>query len=851
MDPITVLGLVSSIVQLVEAANKVNDILRTFRDGDKELAALRDDIVAFVEALRGFDRVLRSRHTIHRVSSPVLEDVLKNSEQVVHELRDRLLQLSTSSLSAVRRARWVQHKSAVKKLHGNIREKMAMLHTFLSITQAETFLTIASQYPSFMISEAARAPVEVAAESEASRSRPTDPSRLHVGSGDSHARRTSMSLDERGSMSDASSYMERLSIFSSAASFSSSTSVGSSIETPEPDGKPTDLEKLSLTTIHTFRQRTQPVSQDMFILRRSCSYNCHCACHEETTDHKPQRRFTRSKPETVRCTDPVCLGNKFVPDSSQRYSSLFRSALSRATSARVIQVRYDLQSFRMVPNGSNAVRYVNHGNLAKLKECIESGEATIWDTTLDGWSLLHSAAYYSHAHIVKYLLDLGAATSTGDIGSRTPADLAVFKSIGKNETGSEQAVVDIFCEKDDVLADFEFTPIHLCVLNIHDYQHSERPSLGELLDLVDEANNAPVGTDWTQWKSKFQGRSPLFAAILEYFRASAFESPNGTKIIHNLIDEKDKKLHWTPLHWAAYTGRVEEMRTLFKYGANCSVLSNLGANIIHAAVESKVDSGLAAVLKIRRRCADELDINQVNSWGETALHIASCISASSVRLLLDAGADPNVQDENGRLALHFAASSDREVERPRILAALCGAMDAQHINSQDLHGRPPLFDYLDDRECVEILIRHGAKVDVADDDGKNAFHHACIQGEDGTLDLMLKLASNADASMAQDNRGDTPLIDALSNSNVDCALALLQRDDVGPPTGKDGWWPIHYAAKIGDPDLLQAVCRHRSFKKSARSLDGKSAKVVAMEAGTWKGRIKELILEHDYLDWDD
>lgn len=136
MDPLTVLSLVSSIVQLIEAAKKVNDILQTFKDGDKELVALREDIAAFMEALRGFDRILRSRHTIHRVSSPVLEDVLRNSIDIVTELRDRLVQLSSSSLSAVRRAKWVQHKSNLKKLHGRIREKIAMLHTFLSITQA-------------------------------------------------------------------------------------------------------------------------------------------------------------------------------------------------------------------------------------------------------------------------------------------------------------------------------------------------------------------------------------------------------------------------------------------------------------------------------------------------------------------------------------------------------------------------------------------------------------------------------------------------------------------------------------------------------------------------------------------
>lgn len=292
------------------------------------------------------------------------------------------------------------------------------------------------------------------------------------------------------------------------------------------------------------------------------------------------------------------------------------------------------------------------------------------------------------------------------------------------------------------------------------------------------------------------------------------------------------------------------MRTLVEHGANCGILSNLGANIIHAAVESKAGSGLAMALKIRSMCPDELDINQVNSWGETAVHIASCISASCVKLLLEAGADPNIQDETGQVALHFAASSDREVERPKVIAALCSTKDTKHLNTQAFDGRPPLFDYLNDPECVETLIKNGAKIDVTDNDGKNTFHHACVQGEDGTLEVLLKLAGNLDSPITQDNNGNTPLIYALSNSSVECAMMLLKMDDVGPLMGKDGWSPIHYATKIGNPALLLAICNHKSFKKSAKTLDGKQAKIVAMETGNWHGKIKELILEHDYLDWD-
>ena len=58
-------------------------------------------------------------------------------------------------------------------------------------------------------------------------------------------------------------------------------------------------------------------------------------------------------------------------------------------SSRTIKVRYDLNTYRMISEGSDAMRYVKHGNLEKLKACIKTGEATLWDTAPDGWSLLH------------------------------------------------------------------------------------------------------------------------------------------------------------------------------------------------------------------------------------------------------------------------------------------------------------------------------------------------------------------------------------------------------------------------------------------------------------------------------
>ena len=60
---------------------------------------------------------------------------------------------------------------------------------------------------------------------------------------------------------------------------------------------------------------------------------------------------------------------------------------------------------------------------------------------------------------------------------RTPADLALFKSIGSDVTDIEKGIFDLFSEQNDSISDFDFTPIHIAVLGIYDATDKERPPL--------------------------------------------------------------------------------------------------------------------------------------------------------------------------------------------------------------------------------------------------------------------------------------------------------------------------------------------------------------------------------------
>lgn len=65
-------------------------------------------------------------------------------------------------------------------------------------------------------------------------------------------------------------------------------------------------------------------------------------------------------------------------------SRVFRKALSQVISSKSIEVRYDLNTLRMISEGLAAMRYVKRGNLDKLKMSFKTGEATLWDKAPDG-----------------------------------------------------------------------------------------------------------------------------------------------------------------------------------------------------------------------------------------------------------------------------------------------------------------------------------------------------------------------------------------------------------------------------------------------------------------------------------
>ena len=91
MDPITIIGLAASLARLANTAKQVLNVIKSFKETDKELAALAHEFSVLTEALISLDRILRIKHTLHRVSGPVLEVILCHSQNLMQALQTRII----------------------------------------------------------------------------------------------------------------------------------------------------------------------------------------------------------------------------------------------------------------------------------------------------------------------------------------------------------------------------------------------------------------------------------------------------------------------------------------------------------------------------------------------------------------------------------------------------------------------------------------------------------------------------------------------------------------------------------------------------------------------------------------
>ncbi len=224
----------------------------------------------------------------------------------------------------------------------------------------------------------------------------------------------------------------------------------------------------------------------------------------------------------------------------------------------------------------------------------------------------------------------------------------------------------------------------------------------------------------------------------------------------------------TALLWAANLNDTDLALRLLKAGANPKVRNQLGDTPLGEAAFNSNTPLIKALLDAGA------DPNVAEADGQTPLMVvARTADVDGAKLLLDKGANPNVREsQRGQTALMWAAASS---QGPMMRLLLEHGAEVDAASNTDLmtplvsgepraQPRPPggetamLFSTREGcMDCVQALVEHGAKLDLADPEGV------------------------------------TPLITAVFNAHFDVAKYLVEK---GATINKWDWWgrtPLYLA----------------------------------------------------------
>ena len=169
----------------------------------------------------------------------------------------------------------------------------------------------------------------------------------------------------------------------------------------------------------------------------------------------------------------------------------------------------------------------------------------------------------------------------------------------------------------------------------------------------------------------------------------------------------------------------------------------------------------------------DIDLNGLNANGENAVEVAAETgNYQIVKMLLDAGLDPNIKNRNEYTAL-LVSVLDNEYEIEEMLLKNRADPD---ITNNSHGGITPLFVAVrnaaesNDRKkirSIELLLKYGADPDIQDENRHRT--PLFVAARYGKLELVKILAENGADVNKPTKTGRTPLDQAIKNGHTDVA----------------------------------------------------------------------------------
>ncbi len=191
-----------------------------------------------------------------------------------------------------------------------------------------------------------------------------------------------------------------------------------------------------------------------------------------------------------------------------------------------------------------------------------------------------------------------------------------------------------------------FTPFLLAALN-------GRLEIAQVF--LDHGANMNAENDW--------GETPLHLVS----RGEYDSQEHGVGIARLLARSMDAnaqdKSHSTPLHWAAFCGRLEITQMLLDHGANANMKDDHGETPLHRVSQGEYDSHEQGVGITRLLLACGVDVNAQDKNHFTPFLLAALNGRLEIaQVLLDHGANVNAENDGGETPLHLVSRGTYDSE---------------------------------------------------------------------------------------------------------------------------------------------------------------------------------------------
>ncbi|CAI4226496.1 unnamed protein product [Auanema sp. JU1783] len=489
-----------------------------------------------------------------------------------------------------------------------------------------------------------------------------------------------------------------------------------------------------------------------------------------------------------------------------------------------------------LPSNEENVRSVIHqcarnGKGSSLKENLEKHPEVINNRDQDGFTALHYACRYGHCEIVSFLLEKGAdpniesgakltalhmVAKYGREGSRSSleSDVPVI-----DRGSSIEMIIRLLIEREaniNVGDEYALTPLHYTAMKGNLIAAQALLEYGEdKIDLVIEDNH---------------GMTPLLTScVYGADEVAALLLKKGANYRH--IIQAKKETASTALHIAAQHGNARCVRLILERatkGGDCETLLKMqndeGKTPLYLAIEGNHPVTAKVILdriyKTKENAKLALEGKEI--W---LVHLtAERGYLDALKLLVEAGADYNLQDDDERIPIHMAAMHNHVGIVEYLLTKNKDMMEAR-----DERGFTPLLLAVSFHDAINVakeLIEQHANLEVTDNDERTVIFIAAKFNSRRCLEHILNLIKKAssprrihptslrlpaasrsldDMVNHQDHNQDAPMHVVCGNGYLEVCQLLFDHGAFIDILNEDEETPIHRAALRGRVDVLRQL----------------------------------------------